>query len=80
MARQRKMKSDRLRRIEANNDRCPARHPSWHGVRCEQRHTDHVVHSNEDSGGFVWVDARRNALMGDTLVSTITHRVAAREA
>jgi hypothetical protein len=63
MARLRRQKTALLREIIGNNDRCLARHPNWHGARCEQRRTDHIVHSSEQ-GELIWTDIRQSAEIG----------------
>ena len=63
--RRKRMKSAELRRREQAGDRCPARHPNWHGVRCERsaglaQMGGHRAHTAE-GGNYEWDDARTAA-------------------
>ena len=49
-----------VKQLQREGKRCSARHPNWHGVRCERDAGmfGHRAHRGED---FEWVDGARAA-------------------
>lgn len=58
----RRLLPERVRRM-TDRERCPSRHPNWHGARCELRRTSHIVHSAE-ADNLVWVDRSEALIAG----------------
>lgn len=51
-----RLKTEELRGLERDGDRCEAKHPNWYDVRCELPSTlDHDIHYGQERM-YVWFD------------------------